>query len=160
MNVNPHTLKVLLVEDDVSTARIAGMTLRNAAERANVSILITTVDTMEKARALAHGMDCVLLDLGLPDSPVEQTVTALPELCAQWPVTIVVSNFVYPEDHERDSERTAQERGLYWRVLKLGACNVFQKAMMIENPAVVLDAVRKAVYLRIVANRQREQQAA
>lgn len=139
--------KILWVDDDAATFKVGSLMLAEAAKRDRVGVQIDNAATMAEALDCAASYDCVLLDLGLPDSDVMHTVELLPVLSSQWPPIIVLSAFVYPDQDE--SKDDPAKRGLYWRVLRNGAENVFYKPMAIESPHLILDAIRKEVLKRI-----------
>ena len=140
--------KILWIEDDTEITRAGVIALMREAARTGVALSIEAAPTMRDARMRAHTADCILLDLGLPDSGVESTVDAMEHLCSEWPPVIVVSNFVDPEQPE------AQSPGLYWRVLARGAENVYSKAEALSSPRIVLDAIRKAILKRMTQARK------
>lgn len=146
--------KILWVEDDIAITRAGVAALKREAERTGVKLDIETAPTMLDARMRAHTADCILLDLGLPDSTVDQTVASLDAMCAQWPPVIVLSNFLDPD------EPAAQTPGLYWRVIARGADNVYSKAAALSDPRTVLDAVRKAVLKRMTRTRREQKEHA
>ena len=55
---------VLLVEDDTGDALLIGELLREVG----AAVVLERVGSLAQARSLVKGADCVLLDLGLPDS--------------------------------------------------------------------------------------------
>src|SRR5262245_53093789 len=57
-------LRVLLIEDDEADAFLVGELLAEV----DAPIDLVTVPTMAEAKPRLHGIDCVLLDLGLPDA--------------------------------------------------------------------------------------------
>jgi CheY-like chemotaxis protein len=150
--MSEKVLSILWVEDDEAIIPFGSQIMLVAAQRAQVQIRLEVVRTLAEARMRAHGFDCVLLDLGLPDSARDATAIEIKSLAAQWPPIIVLSGFVYPDDQEHQAD-AQQLRGLYWRVLQLGADNVFHKGVALENPHLLLDAIRKAVFKRISAQR-------
>ncbi len=145
--------RILWVEDDTGITRAGAAAMQREAQRTGVSLSIETAPTMRDARMRAHTADCILLDLGLPDSTVDQTVASLDEMCANWPPVIVLSNFVDPD------EPAAQTPGLYWRVIARGADNVYSKASALSDPRTVLDAVRKAILKRMTRTRKEHKES-
>ncbi len=57
-------LRVLLVEDDDADAFL----VRELLDEANAAVQLTVATTLAEARERIAGVDCVLLDLGLPDA--------------------------------------------------------------------------------------------
>ncbi|GAA1810022.1 SpoIIE family protein phosphatase [Luedemannella flava] len=70
---SPQRLRVLLVEDDEQDAMI----VQDELAVANAPIDVIQATTIAQARRLLHDVDCVLLDLGLPDA---QGLAALEQL--------------------------------------------------------------------------------
>ncbi|GAA1759859.1 fused response regulator/phosphatase [Luedemannella helvata] len=62
--VRSHRLRVLLVEDDEQDAMI----VQDELAIANAPIDVVQAFTIAEARGMLDGVDCVLLDLGLPDA--------------------------------------------------------------------------------------------
>lgn len=145
--------KILWIEDDTATTRAGAMALTRVARNAGVSLSIEAAPTLLDARMRAHTADCILLDLDLPDSTAIETAAKLESLTKDWPPVIVLSNFVNPDDPEAGGEGM---RGLYWRVILRGAANVYCKEEAFNNPALILDAVRKAILQRMARNRRRQ----
>ena len=142
-------IHILLVEDEKATATAMAMMLRNAAAKEGVEIVVDVVHTMADARSRAERADCVLLDLGLPDSLRDETVERLPQLAEVWPPIIVVSSFVSLSDSD------PSVRSLFWRVVDFGADNVHEKAEALANPHLLLRNIRMAVRKRMVLNRRK-----
>jgi serine phosphatase RsbU (regulator of sigma subunit) len=63
-SVGSRRLRVLLVEDDEADAFLVQELLEEAAARIDISV----ASTLAQARERIDGVDCVLLDLGLPDA--------------------------------------------------------------------------------------------
>jgi serine phosphatase RsbU (regulator of sigma subunit) len=60
----PERLKVLLIEDDDADAFLVGELL----DEADAAVDLVVATSLAQARPLMSGVDCVLLDLGLPDA--------------------------------------------------------------------------------------------
>lgn len=81
-------LKILLVEDNLPDARLVEISL---ASQSRIKFEIQIVDTLSAARRHCQEAryDAVLLDLSLPDSHGEHTVTSLREVSGRLPVIIL-----------------------------------------------------------------------
>ena len=89
-------LAVLLVDDDADHRMIARHHLRKLGER--VRTVTETASMEETRRALEEGgLDVVLLDLTLPDSPMDATIQAIEEL-ARHGVPIVATSSLDEQD--------------------------------------------------------------
>jgi len=63
-NARPSRLRVLLIEDDEADAFLVGELL----DEAEAAVDLVLARSLAEARPLMAGVDCVLLDLGLPDA--------------------------------------------------------------------------------------------
>ncbi|MEC8511479.1 MAG: response regulator [Planctomycetota bacterium] len=120
-------LAVLLVDDDADHRTIARHHLRKLGERVRE---VTEAASMEETRrALAEAdPDVVLLDLTLPDSPMDATIQAIEEL-ARHGVPIVATS-------------SLDEQDVREAVLAKGAAAFLGKARMVaEHLATVFDEV-------------------
>ena len=86
----PDDLKILLVEDCPSTARLVQVFL---ARSQSPAIQATHVMTLREALALLHSeeFDLVLLDLGLPDSDGLDTVRCVTASAPELPLVVLTS---------------------------------------------------------------------
>ena len=88
----PHTLQVLLVEDDPGDAGIVSFALR--AERSPTFKIVHRMTLGDAIEALGSDtvFDVVLLDLSLPDSFGLETVTRVLEAAPRLPIVIMTGN--------------------------------------------------------------------
>lgn len=72
----PDSVSVLLVEDDDNFAKVLAQVL------VTCGLVVYRVPTLTEAmsEAAIHQPDVILLDLSLPDSSMEQTIRAIPDL--------------------------------------------------------------------------------
>lgn len=127
----PETgLAVLLVDDDADHRMIARHHLRKLGER--VRTVTETASMAETRRAMEAGdLDVVLLDLTLPDSPMDATIQAIEEL-ARHGVPIVATS-------------SLDEQDVREAVLARGAAAFLGKARMVaEQLAATFDEVTGA----------------
>ena len=120
-------LAVLLVDDDADHRMIARHHLRKLGERVRT---VTETASMEETRsAMEEGdLDVVLLDLTLPDSPMDATIQAIEEL-ARHGVPIVATS-------------SLDEQDVREAVLARGAAAFLGKARMVaEHLAATFDEV-------------------
>jgi len=120
-------LAVLLVDDDADHRMIARHHLRKLGER--VRTVTETASMEETRRAMEEGdLDVVLLDLTLPDSPMDATIQAIEEL-ARHGVPIVATS-------------SLDEQDVREAVLARGAAAFLGKARMVaEHLAATFDEV-------------------
>ncbi len=71
-DVEPRSLSVLLVEDNLGDRRLAEIALREAAADAGIACTVNAADSLAAALRCMHEsatpVDAILLDLGLPDA--------------------------------------------------------------------------------------------
>ena len=132
-------LRILWIEDDKFFTDAACLNFQNAAMRAGEQITIEAVRTLSAGVIRSDEFDCVILDLGLPDSRTEETLAAIPRLAEIMPPIIVLSGFTYPDEGPT---------GMYWQAILNGAEDVYFKPQIMENPHLILDAIKKVVLIR------------
>ena len=121
--------KILLIEDDVANREGLSRLLRNRR--------VSTVETGTLKEGLAAhaagGLDCVVLDLQLPDSDVGETLAAIPRF---EPVPVCVYTGV-------------EDPGLIARIKSHGACAVITKGS-------ASDAVIEQIFVSMIPNLEDE----
>lgn len=132
-------IKILHVEDDQAVRTMTAEFLTEAARKDGIEMLIEGCETLAEAKALASGFDVVLLDLGLPDSPRQKTLEALPEITSGFPPVIVVSAYT---DH------AGEEPAVYWDAIRFGAVDVHYKTTASADPHGLLLNCMKAISRR------------
>ena len=105
-------VRAFLVEDDpvhrMILQRIAG---RLGGEVEVVGTASTRAGADEAIAAMDSAPDVVLLDLTLPDSALDDTVAALPELIARWGARVVATSALDDEAAALTSAALAREAG-------------------------------------------------
>jgi len=90
--------------------------------------------------------DVVILDLNLPDSTADETITKIADVAESWPPIVVITGA--PSTKELRS-----------RAVLLGASDFIRKADMRRDPSILCERVYIAYLNRLRENRLHEQRA-
>ena len=82
--VAPTRLRILLLEDNPADARLTQERLRGSAIDCDVATQLNEVSAQRLA-----GVDCALIDLGLPDASGLQALQRIRELAPELPIVVL-----------------------------------------------------------------------
>ena len=80
----PHRLRILLLEDNPADARLTQERLRGSAIDCDVATQLREVSQQRLA-----GIDCALIDLGLPDASGLQALQRIRDLAPELPIVVL-----------------------------------------------------------------------